>query len=291
MNAERGATILRNRYGWVSAVLSESGPESPLTRLVLLVLAAHMSNVGLSCFPSIDTIARKARVSRRAVITHLKAAIVAGWLLKTPRMMSGGRRSSNEYVARVPAAAMVNGMHPTGAHDVHPGVHVATSDSAPHAPELDSNYSENTQAAPASRSARVAKTTLPAGWQPSDRVYRWAREKNITDAKFRDHFEAFIGHARATGRQLVDWDEGLMVWIRRDKDFARQKVNSAALAAKRQMDTRCSWTAKGLEPRCEANGDVHMGHGRYLCSAHAGEYSRWTERERKSSKADVGPAT
>jgi hypothetical protein len=125
---------------------------------------------------------------------------------------------------------------------------------------------------------------MPDNWVPSEKVYRWAREKNLDDNRLQACIEAFIGHARATGRRLADWDEGLMVWIRREKDFAQQGRGTVPRAARKPLDMRCCWTAGGTKARCEASGDVHMGDGRFLCSGHAAEHSRLYEKAR-SAKA------
>lgn len=269
---------LLSLYGWVAALLSPAGPEDPSTVLVCLVLAAHMSSVGASCFPSIDTIALESRLSRRAVIKHLKLAIRAGWIKKASRMMAGGRHSSNLYTALIPAAAMVHQVHHSIVHQVHPWVHQTAVDSAPGAPP--SNYAlttQGTESAPAKRRARAGKTMLPKDWGPDEATWRWLREHNVAEIDAKAMLELFIEHARAGGRLQLDWNASFRVWVMREKKTAFRS-GPAPLPTTPKADATCCWTAGGQEPRCGEPGQVHYGGGRYLCAAHAGEYSRLKER-------------
>lgn len=72
-------------FRWQEAVLSERGPKSPTTRYVLLALATHMKPDGSDCFPGVALLQRETKLSRRAVIAHLKRADDEGWLLRRHR--------------------------------------------------------------------------------------------------------------------------------------------------------------------------------------------------------------
>lgn len=98
--------FLRPLFTWRSAVASEHGPKSPITRHVLLTLSLHMNEKGESCFPSIDTLTAETGLARRSVLEHLKVAAEDGWLgkreLKTPDKGKGWRRV--EYFSVIPEA-------------------------------------------------------------------------------------------------------------------------------------------------------------------------------------------
>jgi len=56
------------------------------------------------------------------------------------------------------------------------------------------------------------KTPLPADFQISDRVRKWATEKG--HARLGEHLEAFKAKAKAKGYKYVDWDSAFMEAIR-----------------------------------------------------------------------------
>lgn len=57
-----------------------------------------------------------------------------------------------------------------------------------------------------------AMVTLPEGFGISGRVRKWAAEKGHD--RLDQHFDAFVGRARAKGYKYADWDEALMNAIR-----------------------------------------------------------------------------
>lgn len=67
------------RDKWIRNVASKDGPESPTTRLVLLVLASRMDKGG-HCYPGTDRLAVESGLSKRAVLTHLATAEGDGWI-------------------------------------------------------------------------------------------------------------------------------------------------------------------------------------------------------------------
>lgn len=75
--------------------------------------------------------------------------------------------------------------------------------------------STSTKACTEGRSAAPAngrKTQIPAGFSVSERVKAWAAEKGHENLE--QHFEFFVGKAKAKGYAYVDWDEALMGAIR-----------------------------------------------------------------------------
>lgn len=97
--------FLRPLFTWRSAVASELGPRSPVTRHVLLTLALHMNEKGESCFPSIDTLTTESNLSRRSVVEHLGVAEKDGWLGKRAIRLSNGQGWRRvEYFAVMPPA-------------------------------------------------------------------------------------------------------------------------------------------------------------------------------------------
>jgi hypothetical protein len=67
-------------YTWRRAMTESSLPST--TKLVLFVVAEYTNAMDETCWPSLDTIADKATLSRRAVTKHLAIAEKEGWLTR-----------------------------------------------------------------------------------------------------------------------------------------------------------------------------------------------------------------
>jgi hypothetical protein len=84
-------------FARLSKVLTE--PELPLKanqRLVALVMFQHVDLETMQCFPSVDTIARRAKVSRHTVIDTIKVLQNLG-LVKVSKKRTKGKFDRNVY--------------------------------------------------------------------------------------------------------------------------------------------------------------------------------------------------
>ena len=89
----------------VMAEVWRNGPDGATDCLLMLALADYANDDG-ECWPSIDGLARKARLSERGVQTALRRLEAAGWLeIET----GGGRKRCNLYRIKTPQE-----MHPAG---------------------------------------------------------------------------------------------------------------------------------------------------------------------------------
>lgn len=88
-------------FSWRHAIVESDLP--PTTKHVLLTLSLHMNDVGESCFPSIERLARETSLSKRAVITHLHASRDAGWIKIGNHGFRGQRWRANEYLCDFPS--------------------------------------------------------------------------------------------------------------------------------------------------------------------------------------------
>jgi len=64
------------------------------------------------------------------------------------------------------------------------------------------------------RQSKTIKTPLPAKFQISENVRKWASAKGHT--RLEERLEHFIGYAKANGKKYVDWDQALQNAIRDD---------------------------------------------------------------------------
>lgn len=96
------STALAPLFTWRSAVASEHGPASPVTRHVLLTLSLYMNERGGSCFPSYDELQLATGLGREALARHLREAREDGWLTVARVGLAGQRWARNEYRSAVP---------------------------------------------------------------------------------------------------------------------------------------------------------------------------------------------
>lgn len=78
--------------------------------------------------------------------------------------------------------------------------------------------------APPAKKRRAAKHPLPAGFEISERVSRWAAEKGYGNLE--QHFEHFVSKSKSKGYEYADWDEGLMGAIR--ENWAKLATTAAS---------------------------------------------------------------
>lgn len=130
------------RFMWERLVISARGPPSPITRLVLLVLAIYFSKGAGTAWPSIKTISADSRLSERAVAAALAFAVREGWItkrsFKDPNNKQGWRRNVYsmafpESIAYAPDAGRTMDGHASGA--APPDVNRHASGESRHAPD------------------------------------------------------------------------------------------------------------------------------------------------------------
>ena len=122
---------------------------------------------------------------------------------------------------------------------------------------------ESTRARKAS--TRKAKTPLPPDFAISERVARWAEERDY--GQLDAYLEFFVSKAKARGYTYADWDEALMGCIREDWPELRKTgaapINGATLAPKCdgcgvRDHARTNYAGKMLCSRCWSN--AHATH-------------------------------
>lgn len=91
----------RPLYEWRAAVLSARGPESPITRLVLLVLMTW-AGPDMTAFPSQAAIAKRCALSIRAVRKHLDIAEAEGWIIRGARYSRETGWRAHVYTLQIP---------------------------------------------------------------------------------------------------------------------------------------------------------------------------------------------
>ena len=96
--------MTRPIFSWRHAILKSE--LSPTTRHVLLTLSCHMNDAGESCFPSIATLVEETGLSRSSVISHIKLAKEAGWIMVGLHGFGGQKWKSHEYTSAIPESVL-----------------------------------------------------------------------------------------------------------------------------------------------------------------------------------------
>ncbi|AJW97428.1 hypothetical protein BM43_3040 [Burkholderia gladioli] len=87
-------------WTWRHAIINSTLP--PTTRHVLLTLSCHVNDAGEPVYPSTLLLADETGLSERAVITHLRAAAKAGWLVTEKHGYGGQKWARNQYHPLIP---------------------------------------------------------------------------------------------------------------------------------------------------------------------------------------------
>jgi len=206
-----------------------------------------MSDVGESCFPSIDTISAETGLSRRAVIEHLRKAKDLGWVKVGLHGFRGQKWKSHEYTVAVPEGgyaespasekAVTFAQEDGDFHDkkvVTEGNSISTRDNSPensskereHTPPTAPPLPRDDRPVPISNKPKrntETGTRLPPDWFLSTELGEWALAEGLTREqiqreadKFRDYWASKPG---AAGRKL-NWAATWRNWIRRSLEIA-----------------------------------------------------------------------
>lgn len=89
-----------NKYEWLDAVVASELPA--MSKLVAHTLAGFHNRHTGACHPSLSTIATRASLSRRSVITHITALSDTGWLHVVNRPGPNRGSTSNSYLLITP---------------------------------------------------------------------------------------------------------------------------------------------------------------------------------------------
>ena len=108
-STDKGEPPRLTKWDWERAV-RESDLRTTMKAL-LWALGTRMSRDGGDCFPSADTIAADASLTRSSVFVLLKEAATAGWLEVVPKggraSGAGGTGKTNLYLPRIPGRATI----------------------------------------------------------------------------------------------------------------------------------------------------------------------------------------
>lgn len=217
-------------------------------RLVLLAIADCADDTGGNSWPSLTSIAAKARVSRRTAIRAVDELVLLGELERTH---GGGRRgqggTSNGYRVTMVAGSGVSlspvpeggsGDNSARSSDTH-GTSARTALVPDRAevvsPATRSGDTGGTRTSLTSKEhvdrepTSKRKTTAPAALEITDRMTEWAVENGIRTDALPDQTERFLDHHRSKGTKFVDWTAAWRTWMGNAKRWSPEITKPAGV--------------------------------------------------------------
>ncbi len=219
---------------------------TPIQFRIYAVIARRADRESASAFPSYETIAKDANISRRSAINGVKALVKAGYLVKRPQESGQGDATSNLYTISgkgseifaprgVPSAKVVQSLHhvsagiePEAVQDLHHGsaanapqvVQDLHHGSANAAPELDSKNNKRSNKTQENRIARVHTHEASAAAAAPD----YELQALFTD--FQENMGALTGVAKQVIAELA---------AEHSSDQVRKAIQEAVIYEKRSL--------------------------------------------------------
>lgn len=193
------------------------------TRMVLLALADSANDEG-TCWPLIDTIARKVNCSRSTVESALANLERQGYLERNHR-----RNSSTIYRVLIPTPENRGSPENYGDHPRESGVltpenrtqnrkgTVREPSGGAYAPDGGLWPPPPEQSPPAKKQARrKQRHHLPDDWVPKDQHVEKARTLGVD---LEEEAEKFRNYWQAQGKPMADWDATFRNWLLNARKF------------------------------------------------------------------------
>ncbi|WP_083195216.1 helix-turn-helix domain-containing protein [Pararhodobacter sp. CCB-MM2] len=202
-----------------------NGPSNQSELLVLLALADFADDDGF-CWPSMASIATKARIEERSARRVIRRLEDAGWLSVK---VGNGRRGCSEYRVK-PGPKVPRTECPPDTERTKPGPSVQET-RTPRSPE-PSGTIKNRQEESAGEDPprRKPLRQLPEDWTPSDRNIADATKHQFTDEEIRHEAHRFRNYHQSHDTRFRDWDAAWRTWLGNARKFARRAPRADAEA-------------------------------------------------------------
>ena len=229
---------------YVISSVWRNGPEKQGHLLVLLALADYANDEG-ECWPSIASIAQKARMTERGTQKILRQLEAEGWVKITT---GNGRKGCNRYVINPERETPnVDAKTPNDVHPEHrsprttftPNVDAKTPNVDAKTPNVDTPEPSRTVIEPSENliggdnapdpPKRRRAIAIPENWVPSDANIQHALSKKLSPEEIDNEADQFRNHHLARGTTFKDWDAAWRTWVGNAIKFGR--VNMACSPA------------------------------------------------------------
>lgn len=198
----------------------------PTAVCVFLALATHANRKqDNSCYPSFETLAREAKVSRRTVVSAIQELEAAEIITVEARIDPEFGQKSNLYFlnrtrgakSAPPSADFIPGggtkLAPPPVQNLHPNhMNLEPDEKEPYVGEDESHP----EAKPNKKSS-----TVPESFVLSDRIKEWGSKDGFTHAMMEYQIPQFVDHWTAKGDTRKDWDATFRTWMRNAREWNR----------------------------------------------------------------------
>lgn len=223
-------------------------PGSGSDLLCMLALADHANDDGDRIFPSVGTIAKRLRLSRRQAQRVIGFLIEQGWLSITKNEFGGKPGTTRHYsmnVQRLRQAPLF--IESTGDADVTGDIGV-TGDTG----DIDGCHPRHRRVTPVSQTgdiamspnpsitiiepsgnrkrARKRATALPDDFQVTATMLKWAEGFGLSRDRISAATDHFKDHHTAKGSTFKDWPAAWRTWIHREIKFNGRADKAATVA-------------------------------------------------------------
>lgn len=213
----------------VSSQVWEGLPKAGSELLTMLALADWADDNG-RCFPAMETIAKKIRLSRSQAqrITH--KLIEDGYLSVTGNSTGGPPGSSRRYQINLEALTTrtddAGSVHATGGTETQEGPHECAERGCMDATRIINKPSVNHPGVRASKGIRRVKSTetpCPKDFSVSKEMLQWAIDKGVPESRIAMETEKFIHWHTSKGRTFANWNAAWRTWMIRCIDPSSDK--------------------------------------------------------------------
>lgn len=202
--------------------------------LVLLAIADFANDEGVA-YPSIETLAKKSRLSERSVQYAITALRESGEL---DVKYGAGPHGSNVYQVRV---QILRGANSAGVQNTADRGEASCT-------QTISEPSPNKKSAQAKSSASRPASQISNSFAPDDTGLSLAASLGVS---VQEELPRFIDHHRAKGSLMKDWQAAWRTWTRNAEKFTRErKAQSHGKQSKHERDADfiASITGKNRKP-------------------------------------------
>jgi len=189
----------------------DDGPAKQGSLLVMLALADYSNDAG-ECWPSIKSIAHKARMTERGVQKILRNLEAENWLeIDT----GNGRHGCNNYRINPERRNTPEQGSPRTSITETPNVDAETPNVGTPEPSLTINEpSVDTPIIPKPPPPKPKRAvSIPDNWVPSDENYDHAISKTLNHEEIQNEADRFRDYHLAKGTTFKDWDAGWRTWV------------------------------------------------------------------------------
>lgn len=210
---------------YVSSWVWEHSNATGNARLVLLAIADCADDSGANAWPSLQSIARKAKVSRRTAIRAISELVDMGELECT---RGAGQRGAggvtNRYrVTMVPAPTGDTVSPPSGDTDgTRDNLALVTNQTEVVTPQVKGGDTGGTRTSLTSlepTTRRRPATPVPADFTVTDAMAEWAEAQGIQRWAIPLETEQFLDWHRSKDSRNRDWAATWRTWMRKAKGF------------------------------------------------------------------------